>query len=71
MLIEHYEYPTQFIRRTKKAYISIVTNNLLKVIEESKPHSYTSLQIFLKTKCIEMRMNYCRKIFATYSEITE
>lgn len=62
MLIEQYEYPTQFIRRTKKAYISIVTNNLLKVIEESKPHSYTSLQIFLKTKCIEMRMNYCRKI---------
>jgi intergrase/recombinase len=39
---------------------------LLKVIEESKPHSYTSLQILLKTKCIEMRMNYCRKIFATY-----
>ncbi len=66
MLIEHYKYPMQFIRRTKKAYISIVTNNLLKVIEASKPHSYTSLQILLKRKGIEMHMNYCRKIFATY-----
>lgn len=66
MLIEHYKYPMQFIRRTKKAYISIVTNNLLKVIEASKLHSYTSLQMLLKRKSIEMHMNYCRKIFATY-----
>ena len=66
MLIEHYKYPKQFIRRTKKAYISVVTNNLLKVIEESKPHSYTSLQSLLKRKGIEMHMSYCRKIFATY-----
>ncbi|HEX6293561.1 MAG TPA: hypothetical protein VFZ46_00275 [Nitrososphaeraceae archaeon] len=35
MLIEHYKYSTQFIRRTKKAYISFVTDQLLKVIEES------------------------------------
>jgi Archaeal phage integrase len=66
MLLEHYKYPIQFIRRTKKAYISIATNNLLKVIKESKPHSYTSLQMLLKRNGIEMHMNYCRKIFATY-----
>jgi intergrase/recombinase len=66
MLLEHYKYPSQFIRRTKKAYISIVTSHLLKVIEESKPHSYTSLQMLLKKNDIEMHMNYCRKIFATY-----
>jgi intergrase/recombinase len=66
MLIEHYKYPTQFIRRTKKAYISIVTTNLLNVIEESKIHSYTSLQSLLKRKGMEMHMSYCRKIFATY-----
>jgi intergrase/recombinase len=66
MLIEHYKYPKQFIRRTKKAYISIVTDPLLKVIEESKPHSYTSLQMLLKRNGMEMHMNYCRKIFATY-----
>ena len=53
MLIEHYKYPTQFIRRTKKAYISIVTDNLLKVIEESEPHSYTSLQMLLKRKVLK------------------
>ena len=66
MLIEHYKYSTQFIRRTKKAYISIVIINLLKVIDDSKYHSYTSLQMLLKKKGIEMHMNYCRKIFATY-----
>jgi hypothetical protein len=66
MLIEHSKYPTQFIRRTKNAYISIVTDNLLKVIEGSKPHSYTSLQMLLKRRSIDMQMNFCRKIFATY-----
>ena len=68
MLIEHYKYSTQFIRRTKKAYISIVIINLLKVIDDSKYHSYTSLQMLLKKKGIEMHMNYCRKIFATYTK---
>lgn len=66
MLIEHYKYPIQFIRRTKKAYIGIEPGQLLKVIEKSKPQRYMSLQLLGKRKVIEMYMNYCRKIFATY-----
>jgi intergrase/recombinase len=66
MLIEHYKYPTQFIRKTKKAYISVITNKLVKLIENIQYHSYTSLQMMLKRQGLNMHMNYCRKIFATY-----
>ena len=34
MILEHFKYPNIFIRRTKKAYISLVNENILEIVEE-------------------------------------
>jgi hypothetical protein len=33
MTLQHYKFPQQFIRRTKKAYISFVTSGMLDVVK--------------------------------------
>ena len=33
MILEHFKYPSDFLRRTKKAYISIVTNDILEIAD--------------------------------------
>ena len=35
MILEHYKYPDIFIRRTKKAYISVVTDPILELAKRS------------------------------------
>jgi len=64
--LEHFRYPDIFIRRTKKAYLSLVTNQILQLAKESSPSNYNSLKTILRRKNIEMKMSYCRKIFATH-----
>jgi intergrase/recombinase len=65
-ILEHYKYPDVFIRRTKKAYISIVTEPILHIGKESGDHSYNALRLFIKRKGLDMNMSFCRKIFATH-----
>lgn len=65
-ILEHYKYPEYFIRRTKNAYISIITEPILNLAKEAKPIGYNALRLRLKRKGLEMHMAYCRKIFATY-----
>ena len=44
MLIENYRFPQFFIRRTKKAYISILNETILDLARNSGTlHSYNSL----------------------------
>jgi hypothetical protein len=64
-ILEHYKYPDIFIRRTKKAYISIVTEPTLSIGKESGDHSYNALRLLIKRKGLDMNMSFCRKIFAT------
>lgn len=53
---EHFHFPRTFIRRTKKAYVSIVTDSLLKSVEtirnsqDSIPESYYNLYHRLEHK---------------------
>jgi hypothetical protein len=65
MILEHYKYQ-QFIRRTKKAYISIITDSILTIAKGSSICSYNALRLAVKRKGLAMNMAYCRKIFATH-----
>ena len=65
-ILEHYKYPSIFIRRTKKAYISIVNDTILCLAREAADHSYNALRLSIKRKGLHMNMAFCRKIFATH-----
>jgi intergrase/recombinase len=66
MMLEHFKYPNIFIRRTKKAYITIVTDPIMELAKQSLECSYNALRLALRRRALEMNMSYCRKIFATY-----
>ena len=64
-ILEHYRYKDLFIRRSKKAYISLVDDDLLALVKQSSD-SYHSIRSYLKRRKVPMPMRYCRKVFATY-----
>jgi intergrase/recombinase len=66
-LLTHYKYPELFIRNTKKAYVSIVTDDLLKVGRQGKGQiTYEMMRKALERADLPMRMGYTRKIFGTF-----
>jgi intergrase/recombinase len=66
-LLEHFKFPDIFLRRTKKAFISIVNKELLLLAENQKPLTYDTIKIAITRKGnTGFRMSYCRKIFATF-----
>jgi intergrase/recombinase len=70
MILEHVKYPEIFIRKTKKAYISIVNDSMIQIAKNTKEkNSYNSICCYFKRRNIPFNFNYCRKIFATYLRI--
>ena len=67
MLLMHYRFPDIFLWVSKKAYVSIVNEDILKVAANGEP--ITNYH-FLRKKFVEfsvpMNMYYCRKVFATF-----
>jgi intergrase/recombinase len=69
MLLEHFRFPHHFLRRTKKAYISIINESILDLARNSSLlNSYRSLVSGIKrdNPNYNIHTKYCRKIFATY-----
>ena len=66
MMLEHFKYPQQFIRKTKHAFVSIVDDSIIELAKSASQRSYNSTRMLLRKQGIEMHMAYCRKIFATY-----
>ena len=66
MILEHFKYPDIFLRKTKKAYISIVTDSMLELAKKCSSCGYNALRLAVKRKGLEMNMAFCRKIFATH-----
>jgi hypothetical protein len=66
--LEHFRFPEIFIRRTKVAYISIITKEQLSGIGilGSRTPTYSSVRHKLNRMGLSMNMNYCRKIFSSY-----
>jgi hypothetical protein len=65
-ILEHFKYPDIFLRRTKKAYISVVTDSILELAKQASSCGYNALRLAVKRKGLEMNMAFCRKIFATH-----
>jgi len=65
-LLEHFRFPSIFLRRTKNAYVSIVFEKLLELGAHCSKTSYNSLRLALRRKKIKMNISICRKIFATF-----
>lgn len=66
MLLQHWRYPALFLRRTKKAYVSIVTDSLLSLAQKhDKRLTYQAIQCKLRRVGMDCKLEYCRQIFAT------
>ena len=66
MILEHYKYPETYIRNSKKAFISIVDDTIIRIGLEAASCGYNGLRNYLVRRKLGMNMSYCRKIFATY-----
>ena len=66
MVLEHFKYKDIFLRKTKKAYISVVTEPILQTAKESQDTSYPALRSMVKRNGLDMHMKYCRKIYSTF-----
>jgi intergrase/recombinase len=66
-IVEHFKFP-EFMRRTKKAFISIANDNILNIAKLAPRHlTYNQIKLqFKRVGISSMHMLYCRKIFATY-----
>ena len=68
MTLQHYKFP-QFLRTTKKAYISFVTPEMLKIVELTacdRLPSYNAIRLTCQRRGITCDMRFGRKIHATH-----
>jgi intergrase/recombinase len=67
----HYKFPKQFLRTTKKAYISFVTPKMLDIVNQIHNNnddvpSYNAIRLTCYHKRIKRDMRFARKIFAGF-----
>jgi intergrase/recombinase len=63
----HYKFPKQFLRTTKKAYISFVTPAMLDIVQNlDVVPSYNAIRMTCYHKGIKCDLRYTRKIFASH-----
>ncbi|MEM0079926.1 MAG: integrase [Nitrososphaerota archaeon] len=67
MVLEHFKYPKIFIRRSKRAYITVLDDYMVKLLESSSPVNYNALRMMFRRKLNgRCHLNIFRKIWATY-----
>jgi intergrase/recombinase len=67
--LEHFRFPEIFLRRTKKAYISFVTPEILEMVKGSQNSgalTYNAIRLACQRRGIKCDMRFCRKIYASY-----
>src|SRR5215216_5589273 len=66
-VLQHYRFPNIFIRRTKAIYISVVDDSIVEIAKKiGKPPTPNALKIQCMRRCLNMRLKYCRKIYASW-----
>jgi len=67
MVLEHFKYPAIFIRKTKKAYITVIDDYMLDLLESTEPVTYNAMSMSMKRR---FGSDHCpstfRKIWATF-----
>jgi intergrase/recombinase len=67
MVLEHFRHPQIFLRKTKKAYVTHVTPEILDIAAKCEPDdSWNGLYGLLKRKRLGSHTKYCRAVFATH-----
>lgn len=66
MMLEHYKFPKLFLRKSKNAYISFITPELLNLVLDVKPRvKYSALDTKIGRLGFKTRVKYLRKLYAT------
>lgn len=67
-MLEHFRFPSIFLRRTKKAFISIVNKDILDLSNYSPSEglNYDKIRLTFLRNDQRFYMSYCGKIFATF-----
>ncbi len=67
-MLEHFKFPSVFLRRTKKVFISIMNENILNLTTSRQVEvlNYDKIRLTFERNNEKFYMSYCRKIFATY-----
>jgi len=66
LVLEHYRYPNQFIRNTKKAFISVVDQETLEIAKNTRSLDYQGIRSEFRRRKLPFHMAYCRKLYATF-----
>ena len=66
-VLEHFKFPTVFIRGKKRAYFSIVDAETLELARDTASVEYEALRLQYKHRGLRFHMAFARKIFATWA----
>jgi len=66
LVLEHYRFPKQFIRNTKKAFISVVDQETLEIAKNVRGLDYQGIRSEFRRRKLSFHMAYCRKLYATF-----
>ena len=71
MALEHFRFLEIFLRRTKKAFISFVTSDMIELakldyIKQSTVPTYNAIRHALNRRGLNMNMSFTRKVFASH-----
>jgi hypothetical protein len=50
MVLEHFKYPDIFLRRTKKAYLGVITDSILELAKQCSNCGYNALRLAVKER---------------------
>jgi hypothetical protein len=65
--LEHFRFPSLFLRRTKFAYVSIVNKEILGIVQNiANTPTYEAIRFASTRKGLSFHMGYCRKIFGSW-----
>jgi intergrase/recombinase len=64
--LEHFAYPKTFLRQTKNAFVSIVSEDLVKKVCKCKPVTYNSVKMKLQRKSLPMQFDELRDYFGSF-----
>jgi len=65
MTLEHYRYPEIFIRKVKRAYVSVVDEDIIQTAREWRTRTYNALRIRLRRRGLSLKLHLGRKIHAS------
>jgi len=65
MILQHFKYPKVFLRRSKNAYITFITDDMLQWAKEAAPITYNTLLQVCKRRRLPCKMKLLRKVWAT------